>query len=105
MGRNNTISISFTPHHEQLIRAKLAAGGYHSASEVVREAMRLLEATEAGNDEFWSDVRRKVAVARKQARDGKGIPGDRARAEMESYLKEKLRGPRSKRPSRRAGRA
>src|SRR4051794_25388926 len=105
MARNSTISISFTPHHEQLIRAKLAAGGYHSASEVVREAMRLLEATEANADEFWSGVRRKVAVARKQARDGKGIPGERARAEMEAYLHGKLRRPRAKGPSRRAGRA
>lgn len=37
------MNISLTPHLEELIRAKIASGSYNSASEVVREALRLLE--------------------------------------------------------------
>ena len=37
------INISLTPHLEEMIRAKIASGSYNSASEVVREALRLLE--------------------------------------------------------------
>jgi antitoxin ParD1/3/4 len=37
------MNISLTPHLEELIREKIASGSYTSASEVVREALRLLE--------------------------------------------------------------
>ena len=38
-----TININLTPHLEALVRDKVASGRYGSASEVVREALRLLE--------------------------------------------------------------
>jgi antitoxin ParD1/3/4 len=37
------MNISLTPHLEELIREKVASGSYNSASEVIREALRLLE--------------------------------------------------------------
>ena len=37
------MNISLTPHLEEMIRAKIASASYNSASEVVREALRLLE--------------------------------------------------------------
>jgi antitoxin ParD1/3/4 len=37
------MNISLTPHLEAMIREKIASGSYNSASEVVREALRLLE--------------------------------------------------------------
>ena len=37
------MNISLTPHLEKIIRDKIASGSYTSASEVVREALRLLE--------------------------------------------------------------
>jgi putative addiction module CopG family antidote len=37
------MNISLTPHLEEMIRAKIASGSYNSASEVVRQALRLLE--------------------------------------------------------------
>lgn len=37
------MNISLTPHLEEMIREKIATGSYNSASEVVREALRLLE--------------------------------------------------------------
>ncbi len=38
-----TLSISLTPQLENMIHAKIASGMYSSASEVVREALRLFE--------------------------------------------------------------
>ena len=38
-----TMNISFTPQLEEVIRKKVASGSYNSASEVVREALRLME--------------------------------------------------------------
>ena len=37
------INVSLTPQLEDMIRKKVASGLYNSASEVVREALRLLE--------------------------------------------------------------
>jgi antitoxin ParD1/3/4 len=38
-----TMNINLTPHLEDLVRQKVASGLYSSASEVVREALRLME--------------------------------------------------------------
>ena len=38
-----TLSISLTPQLENMVRAKIDSGMYSSASEVVREALRLLD--------------------------------------------------------------
>jgi antitoxin ParD1/3/4 len=37
------MNISLTPQLEEMIRQKIASGSYTSASEVVREALRLME--------------------------------------------------------------
>src|SRR5581483_6049080 len=38
-----TMNINLTPQLEDLVRQKVASGHYSSASEVVREALRLME--------------------------------------------------------------
>jgi len=38
-----TMNINLTPQLEQLVRQKVSSGLYNSASEVVREALRLME--------------------------------------------------------------
>jgi len=38
------MNINLTPEQEELVQTKLRSGGYSSASEVVQEALRLLEA-------------------------------------------------------------
>ena len=38
-----TMNINLTPQLEELVRQKVASGHYSSASEVVREALRLME--------------------------------------------------------------
>ncbi len=39
-----TLNINLTPQLETMVRQKVAGGLYNSASEVVREALRLMEA-------------------------------------------------------------
>jgi antitoxin ParD1/3/4 len=39
-----TMNINLTPQLEELVRQKVSTGLYNSASEVVREALRLMEA-------------------------------------------------------------
>jgi antitoxin ParD1/3/4 len=37
------MNVNLTPHLEDLVRSKVASGLYNSASEVVRDALRLME--------------------------------------------------------------
>jgi antitoxin ParD1/3/4 len=57
------INVSLTPQLEDMIRKKVASGLYNSASEVVREALRLMEE---------QDRRRavKLELLRQDIRDG-----------------------------------
>ena len=45
--RNSSMNVNLTPALEKLVRAKAKAGRYDSASEVVREALRIMEEREA----------------------------------------------------------
>jgi antitoxin ParD1/3/4 len=40
---HRSMNVSLTPELEQFVQAKVQSGRYNSASEVVREALRLLE--------------------------------------------------------------
>ncbi|MEO8202761.1 MAG: type II toxin-antitoxin system ParD family antitoxin [Betaproteobacteria bacterium] len=55
------MNVNLTPQLEELVRAKVASGLYSSASEVVREALRLLEeqdrTKEAKLDQLRGDIR------------------------------------------------
>ena len=56
------MNVNLTPQLEELVRAKVASGLYTSASEVVREALRLMEEQDrlraAKLDQLRADVRK-----------------------------------------------
>lgn len=56
------MNVNLTPQLEDLVRQKVASGRYTSASEVVREALRLMqeqdELREARREELRREVRR-----------------------------------------------
>lgn len=56
------MNVNLTPQLEELVRSKVASGLYTSASEVVREALRLLEEQDRLRDarleQLRGDVRR-----------------------------------------------
>jgi antitoxin ParD1/3/4 len=78
MARQSTLNVSLTPTLQDFVRAKVSSGGYESASEVVREGLRALKEREQAEAQFWSGVRDKVAVARKQIAAGKTVDGPTA---------------------------
>jgi len=59
------MNVSLTPELEQFVQAKVESGRYNSASEVVREALRLLEdheqARAAQLAEFNQELNRRLA--------------------------------------------
>ena len=60
--RHMGMNVNLTPQLEELVRAKVASGLYTSASEVLREALRLLEEQDRLKDakleQLRGDIRR-----------------------------------------------
>lgn len=72
------MNVSLTPELEDFVHGKVSTGRYTSASEVVREALRLLEEHETARarqlTEFRTEVDRRLASLDR----GKGIDGESA---------------------------
>jgi antitoxin ParD1/3/4 len=54
------MNISLTPHLEKLVQAKVASGLYNSASEVMREALRLMEERDQMHELRLEELRREI---------------------------------------------
>jgi antitoxin ParD1/3/4 len=88
------MNVSLTPQLEKFVSAKVESGRYNSASEVVREALRLLEehdsARAAQLAEFNEELgRRLAALDRGEAVDSSAA---RARLQRKSEQRRKPRG-------------
>jgi antitoxin ParD1/3/4 len=72
------VNVSLTPELEALIQERVRSGRYTSASEVVREALRLLEDRDELRRLRLAELRGQVAAGldsldRGQARDGDAV--------------------------------
>ena len=64
------MNVSLTPELEQLVNDKVKSGLYNSASEVVREALRLMKEQDALKAYRLEELRREIAVGLQQADRG-----------------------------------
>ncbi len=71
------MNVNLTPQLEELVRSKVASGLYTSASEVVREALRLMDEQdrlrEAKLAQLRSDVRQGLASGSSQPWDAEAL--------------------------------
>ena len=70
------MNISLTRQFEELIEQRVQSGRYGSASEVVRDALRLLEERDRLRDLRFLDLRRDVAAGVAELDRGKSAPLD-----------------------------
>lgn len=70
------MNVSLTPELEELVHERVRSGRYTSASEVVREALRLLEDRDELRELRLQEVRAKVAEGLRAAEAGDVHPGD-----------------------------
>ncbi len=54
------MNVNLTPQLEEMVRAKVSSGLYTSASEVVREALRLMEEQDRMREAKLEELRREV---------------------------------------------
>jgi antitoxin ParD1/3/4 len=70
------MNVSLTPELEQLVHLKVKTGRYTSASEVIREALRLLEERDELQVLHKDEIRKKIAEGMASLRAGKGTDGE-----------------------------
>lgn len=69
-----TMNVSLTPELEKFVEDKVKSGLYNSASEVVRESLRLLRRQDELERIQLEELRREIQSSIKQMDDGNGIP-------------------------------
>jgi antitoxin ParD1/3/4 len=83
------VNVSLTPELEEFIQKKVTSGRYTSASEVVREALRLLEDQEkviaAQRKEFRAELERRTASLQR----GEGLDGEKVFATIRKKSEER----------------
>ncbi len=72
------MNVSLTPELEELVAEKVKSGRYNSASEVVREALRLLEEQDELRALRLGEIRGKIAAGLVALDRGEGIDGGAA---------------------------
>ena len=69
--RGASMNVSLTPQLEEFVKTKVQGGRYQTASEVVREALRLMEERDR-----YRELRAAVAEGAEQIERGETIPLD-----------------------------
>ena len=74
MAIRTSMNISMTPELVEFIQGRVSSGRYHTASEVVREGLRLLEEQERNREAAFDALKSKLQ--RRAARAEKADPSE-----------------------------
>ena len=66
-----TMNVSLSDEFAEFINCEVASGEYSTASEVVRDALRLLRQEKAAEQEKLAILRREIAIGLEDARTGR----------------------------------
>jgi antitoxin ParD1/3/4 len=70
------VEISISPEFKQFIKGQVALGAYATPSEVVGDALRLLQLHERDREALASGLRQKIAVGLEQLDRGETVEAD-----------------------------
>ncbi len=76
------MNVSLTPELEQFVQEKVKSGRYLSASEVVREALRLLQEEDQIRQLRLEKLRKEIAIGIEQADRGEVVDGKQVIKEL-----------------------
>lgn len=86
------MNVSLTPELERRIAEKIDSGLYTSASEVIREGLRLLFETEELREHRLGQLRSDIRRGLDQLDRGEEIPGEELLAEVTERLEARRKG-------------
>jgi antitoxin ParD1/3/4 len=80
------MNVSLTKELERFVQDRVKSGRYHTASEVVREALRLLEDQDEVRKLRLDEMRKRIAAGLASLDRGKSLPGEEVFDELEAGL-------------------
>jgi len=86
-----TVNVSLTPELDAFLQSRVKSGRYQTTSEVVREALRLLERHERERDDAFQQLKAKLERGAKQAERGELLDGDQVFEELREMIEERRR--------------
>ena len=86
-----TVNISLTPELDAFLQARVQSGRYQTTSEVVREALRLLERHEQERDQAFQQLKAKLEKGAAEADRGELLDGEEVFAELREMIEERRR--------------
>lgn len=89
MANRTTVNISLTPELNSFIQTRVESGRYQTASEVVREGLRLLERQERSREDEVSALKARLERAAAQEQLGELLDGEEVMEELTRMLKER----------------
>jgi antitoxin ParD1/3/4 len=85
------MNVSLTPALERIIIKKVKTGLYNSSSEVIREALRLLEEQDRLRRMKLEDIRKEINIGIRQADRGELVEGKEVFLKLRTRNKEHSR--------------
>jgi len=91
-----TRNIALTPHFDEFVRSKIESGRYQSASEVVRDGLRLLEERDEQRQHSLGRVRQDIEAGWQQSEVGDMVNGPAVFAEIRKMSRSKREAAKAK---------
>jgi antitoxin ParD1/3/4 len=76
MATRTSLNVSLTPELDQFVQERVATGRYQTASEVIREGLRLLERQERDREAAFAALKVKLKRGADQAERGELVEWD-----------------------------
>jgi antitoxin ParD1/3/4 len=90
--RSFDMNVSLTPELEKIVALKVESGMYNSASEVVREGIRLLQQRDEMREMKLAALRRDIEEGVKASEEGRTRNGSEVMAEIKERLLQRKNG-------------
>jgi antitoxin ParD1/3/4 len=89
MANRTTVNISLTPELDAFLQSRVKSGRYQTSSEVVREALRLLQRQERERDQAFRQLKAKLDRGAGQAERRELLNGDDVFEELRELIEER----------------
>jgi antitoxin ParD1/3/4 len=94
MATRKTVNVSLTPELGAFLESRVRTGRYQTTSEVVREALRLLQQREAQREDALRELKAKLERGAAQAESGELLDGEAVFDELRELIAKRRRAGR-----------
>lgn len=91
MANRTTVHISLKPELDAFLQSQVKSGRYQTTSEIVREALRLLQRQQKEHDAAFKQLKAKLERGAAQAKRGEWLDNDEVFEELRELIEERRR--------------